>query len=59
MNIYNNQMEVGILGRRCIEKDARPGKNAKGAIIFLFEFELINNKKRKKYVMALGGCRPK
>jgi hypothetical protein len=37
INIFNNQMEVGIRGRRYIEEDTRPGQNMRGGgIIFLF-----------------------
>jgi hypothetical protein len=36
INIFNNEMEVGIRGRRCIEEDARPGRNVRGGIIILF-----------------------
>jgi hypothetical protein len=36
INIFNNLMEIGVRGRRCIEDDAMPGWNVWGGVIFLF-----------------------
>jgi hypothetical protein len=36
INIFNNQMEVGVWGRRCIEHDLMPGWNMRGGVIFSF-----------------------
>ncbi len=36
INIFNNLMEVGVWGRRCIEEDTRLGRNVWVEIIFLF-----------------------
>ncbi len=50
INIFNNQMEVGVWGRICIEEDMRPGRNVRGGVIFfVWGGELINN---KKYIVA-------
>ncbi len=60
INIFNNQMEVGIRGRRCIEEDTRPRRNVRGGCyLFVWSSESINNKKRKKHDVALDGCRSK
>jgi hypothetical protein len=36
MNIFNNQMEVGVRGRRFIEEDTKLGRNVQWGVIFLF-----------------------
>ncbi len=56
INIFINQMEVGVRIRRCIEDDARPGRNVPGGFIFLFGgANWSTKKKRQKYVVALEG----
>ncbi len=59
INIFNNQMEVGVWGRRCNEKDARPGWNVQGALSFCLGQSIDQPKKRKKYIMTLDSHRSK